>query len=94
MMATPQPSTARRERLYAWAVVIGLCVAIILWGLLHYALIRDRVRAWDFGALPDVPSESVYSSAKPPAGQPAPRQIAPLPEATPATPVPAQERQP
>ena len=74
-----------REGLIGWAILLGVCVALILWGLLNYTVIKDRVRTWDFGALPDLPSQSVYSSATPPKGRHPPRQIAPLPEAQPAT---------
>ena len=66
----------------SWVMVIGLCVVIILWGLLSYLLVKDRPRAWDFGALPVTPAESIYSTVEPaPSGQTVPRQVPMLPGA-------------
>ena len=64
-----------------WAVVIGICALLILWGLLNYLLVSDRPRVWDFGAVPATPGASGYSTEKLPHGANASRQIAPLPEA-------------
>jgi hypothetical protein len=70
-----------------WLLIVWLCIVIILWGLFTYWAIPDTPRKWDMGALPDAPSQSVYSSAANPAPAEAPRQIAPLPEAKPWKPV-------
>jgi len=71
-------------------MVIVVCLAIVGWGALTYLLVPERgqgpgqlPRQWDTGALPDVPAQSVYSTVTTPASQPAPPQIAPLPEAKP-----------
>ena len=72
---------------WSWIIVVAFCVVIILWGLLNWRLIPDPPRRWDMGALRDVPSQSIYSTANPPpAPTPAARQIAPLPEANPLIP--------
>ncbi len=69
----------------SWALLVLFCAAIVTWGLLNFALVRDAPRHWDTRALPDVPGESVYSTSQPSAGEPAPLQVQPLPEAKPAT---------
>lgn len=63
----------------SWLLVVGLCAAIWAWGLLNYVLIPDRPATWDLGSLPDVPSQSEYSSGALPAGTPT-TQVHPLPE--------------
>ena len=68
---------------YGWAIVIGGCAVIVCWGLTTYFIVRDQPRQWDMGQLPDVPSQSVYSTESPSGRQAAPRQFAPLPEARP-----------
>ena len=69
--------------LVSWLLVAALTAAVLSWGMGLHALVRDAPREWDFGALPDVPGQSVYSTATPPQTTPAPRQMAPLPEARP-----------
>ena len=71
-----------REMLKGWAIVLAISVALLAWGIAIFLMVRDRPRAWDFGALRDAPSQSIYSSESAPAGSAVPRQIAPLPEAT------------
>jgi hypothetical protein len=68
----------------SWMIVIVFSAAIVVFGLLVYAIVEDAPRRWDFGALPDTPAESVYSTYAPPPGAAPSRQIAPLPEAEPA----------
>ena len=74
---------------WSWTLIVVLCAAILLWGLMNYALVRDTPRQWDFGILPDAPGQSIYSSAQTPRKGPAPPQLAPLPEARPLTPAAA-----
>lgn len=66
-------------------ILVLSCALIVAWGVLNWLLIPDRPREWSFGALPDVPSESIYSSAQPGASADAnpPPQMPPLPEARP-----------
>ncbi len=66
----------------AWVILIVVCLAILGWGLLNYALVPDAPRQWNSGALEDVPAGSVYSNAAVPATQPAPAQVQRLPEAS------------
>lgn len=87
----------------SWTILVVFCAAILAWGLFTYYTVPDRGhglssgldRHWDQGALPDVPSESIYSSSPGSTSQPAGRQIAPLPEAYgPAKPTPAPAKSP
>ena len=71
--------TSRRRAVQGWIVVLAICAALIAWGLAHWLLVRDGVRAWDFGVLRDAPGESPASTEIP--GAAVPRQIAPLPGA-------------
>ncbi len=66
-----------------WLAVIALSVALIGWGLLTYFIVQDRARVWYFGALPDAPSQSVYSTEATPQTMQPPRQTPQLPEAKP-----------
>lgn len=64
-----------------WCVVLLICAALLGWGLIQYATIRDEPRRWDFDVQPDAPGESEASTSRPALGGPAPPQMAPLPEA-------------
>jgi hypothetical protein len=73
-----EPSALR-----GWVIVVVACAGIVAWGMVNYQFIKDEPRQWDFGALPDVPGESAYSTtAQPRQGEP-PKQIKALPEALP-----------
>jgi hypothetical protein len=76
---------------WGWAIIVALCLALIGWGLANYALVKDAPRQWDYGALPQTPASSIYSTTEPPAKAPPQRQIAPLPD---AQPLPKQEVKP
>lgn len=67
-----------------WAILIAVAISTIGWGLLNYVFIQDISRGWDYGTLPDAPSESIYSSSRPGSQVDPQPQIAPLPEATPS----------
>ena len=69
--------------LKSWTIVILFSLVILGWGLAMFFLIKDRPREWDFGALPDVPGQSIYSVDKTPTTTNAPQQIQALPEAIP-----------
>ena len=64
---------------WGWALVVALCLALIGWGLVNYALVKDAPRQWNYGALPEPPASSVYTTSQPPAKTPPPRQLAPVP---------------
>jgi hypothetical protein len=68
---------------WGWIIIVLLCAGIIGWGLFNYAMIKDRQRAWNFGALPDAPSQSIYSTVPATATNEPPKQIFALPEAKP-----------
>ena len=69
-----------------WAIVILVAALVALWGLLNFALVKDLPRTWQFGVLPDAPSESVYSTEEAPQSTTPPRQTPMLPEAQPKKP--------
>lgn len=66
---------------YGWWIVLLICAALLGWGLIQYATIRDEPRRWDFDVQPDAPGESEASTTRPDLRAPAPPQIEPLPEA-------------
>ena len=68
---------------WGWAIIVAQCLALIGWGLANYALVKDAPRQWDYGALPQTPASSVYTTTQPPAAVPPQRQMAPLPGAKP-----------
>jgi hypothetical protein len=68
--------------LRAWTFVVVLSALLVGWGLLNYKLIPERQREFDYGVLPDTPSQSEYSTGRPPAPAVAPDQIPRLPGAT------------
>ena len=68
---------------WSWLMVMALASLIIAWGAFCFLLVRDGPRQWDFGALTDTPSQSIYSSEQTPEKAAPPPQVAPLPEARP-----------
>jgi hypothetical protein len=52
-----------RATLRSWAVVLGIALAFLLWGLLVYSSVGDKgPPGWDFDVVPDVPGQSPYST--------------------------------
>jgi hypothetical protein len=52
-----------KSRVLTWAVLVTVAGVIVLWGLFHYFAIGDHGRPErTFGAVPDVPGESPYST--------------------------------
>jgi hypothetical protein len=46
-----------------WAVVLGVALAFLLWGLLVYSTVGDKgPPGWDFGVVEDIPGQSPYST--------------------------------
>ena len=72
--------------LRGWLIVILVAALVVLWGLFNYAFVKDPLRSWHFGALPDAPSESVYSTEAVPQSATPPQQSPMLPEAQPKQP--------
>jgi hypothetical protein len=63
-----------------WILLFALSVVILGWGMLIMMVIMDRPRDWNFGALPQTPAESFYTTELPQQPAKAPEQIPPLPE--------------
>jgi hypothetical protein len=78
-----QESHALRP-IWAWIIIFGVAGAVVGWGLLNYAVIRDPQRHWNFGQLPDTPGESIYST-EPMKAAPGGRQIELPPQLPPST---------
>ena len=57
-----------------WLAPVLVILFTILWSLTIYALIGWRSRDWQYGAVPYIPAESVFTTRSYPAGQ-APRQV-------------------
>ena len=91
MNGEPDVDTGEHERTggnaRGWLILVAACAVLIGWGLVIFSSVRDAPRQWDFGALPDVPGESIYSiqSVPPPLGGTPPRMMAPLPDSVPLT---------
>jgi hypothetical protein len=68
----------------SWALLILLTAGVVTWCMFIMMMVEDPPHQWDFGALPDVPGQSVYSTQP---GTPPfdpknpPRQMPKLPEA-------------
>ncbi|MCE5326209.1 MAG: hypothetical protein LLG01_07310 [Planctomycetaceae bacterium] len=68
---------------WGWVLAISLTLGVVTWCMIFHMFMPDVPRVWDFGAVPDVPAQSVYSSSRPSDEQNrhAPRQIEMLPGA-------------
>jgi hypothetical protein len=66
-----------------WLFVCGLALFFLLYGLLMFFIIGDKgPPEWDFGALKDIPGDSIYSTNKPVTGGmagPEPQHVAQKP---------------
>ena len=62
-------------------ILVGFALFVFVFGMSVHHRIPDTEHEWNFGALPDTPGESVYSTMPPPTGQPVPKQVRPLPDA-------------
>ena len=52
--------------LRSWLLVVGLGLAILLWGFLLFFGVGDKGPApWDFGAVDDLPGSSPYATHGP-----------------------------
>jgi hypothetical protein len=80
----PNEQVERAGRGWGWLIVILVAALVAAWGLLSFARVPDVPRTWRYGAPPDAPGESVYSSNPTPREAAPPVQMAPLPEARPA----------
>ena len=51
---------------WSWVILIVFPITILGWGMFVEMIVSVGPSRWDFGALPDTPSQSVYSTASPP----------------------------
>jgi hypothetical protein len=70
---------------WGWMLIIAVSVLFMGFGMFAMFTIMDPPRYWDFGAAPDTPGMSIYTTGEPgySDNQNPPRVIAPLPEAVP-----------
>lgn len=61
-----------------WFAPLLVSVGMLLWCVLAYLFIGDRPRDWNYGVLPYVPGQSIFSTNRVPHGA-TPNQVA-LPE--------------
>jgi hypothetical protein len=67
-----------------WGILILLTIGLVAWCMLLMMIVPETPRQWDFGQLPDVPAQSIYSTLPPPPNPDltkTPQNITPLPEA-------------
>ena len=51
------------EKFKSWAIIFLIVAAILIYGSVVYLTIGDKgPPEWSFGAVPDVPGQSVYST--------------------------------
>ena len=84
-------SPAKGDGVWSWIVIILVAALVVAWGLVAFMLVRDVPRTWHRGALPDTPSESIYSTSPAPDAANPPPQIQPLPEAKPKQAAPTKD---
>ncbi len=61
--STEDQDQYRTLLLRGWIIVAGIALLFVLYGLFAFFVIGDNQPAdWDFGAVKDVPGESVYST--------------------------------
>lgn len=66
---------------WSWVIVILFSATIVAFGIVVFCLVRESPRQWDFGALPDIPAQSMYGTHPQPKETAVPRQIPPVPGA-------------
>ena len=65
----------------SWVILIAFSALILGWGMFVEMMIEERPPQWDFGALPDTPSQSAYSTVLPPSEVNVPYQMPRIPDA-------------
>lgn len=76
----PEPASsddqAVKTRFRDWLIVSAIAILFILYGFMAFFIIGDKGPPdWDFGIVPDVPGESIYSSS--PRGPRFPEELTP-----------------
>ncbi len=64
-------------RFWGWVLILAATAYVLAWGLLAWHFIPNVRREWDFGAMPDTPGESIFSTELPERIWPAPPQLRP-----------------
>jgi hypothetical protein len=60
------PDEETRESARSWAIVAGIAMTFLAWGLFIFFLIGEKGPPdWQYSVIPDVPGESVYSTHDP-----------------------------
>ncbi len=72
--------------LTSWLLILGISAAILALGMFLHNKIPDTPRTWDFGALPDTPGQSAYSTLEPKLRELAPLEIEGVPRMLPPLP--------
>jgi hypothetical protein len=65
-----------------WIIVIVTSILTLTWGMVTHMAVPEVVRHWDFGAVPDTPGMSIYSTVPPAPGPAAAPQIELPPDKT------------
>ena len=66
---------------WSWVFLIAFCALILGWGMFVEMMVMGQPPHWDFGQLPDTPSQSIYSTSPAPADVNIPYQIQRIPDA-------------
>ena len=66
--------------LASWIILIAAASLIMGWGMFVEMIVGVQPSHWDFGVLPDTPSQSVYSTSLPPPDVNVPYQIHRIPD--------------
>lgn len=66
---------------WSWVILIVFPIMILGWGMFVEMIVEESPSHWDFGVLPDTPSQSVYSTVLPPSDINVPYQIQRIPDA-------------
>jgi hypothetical protein len=70
---------------WGWVLIIFITVSLLAFGMWAHMIIPDRPREWNYGAMPDTPAQSAYSTLLPSRAK-AERVVPALPEAKPLKP--------
>jgi hypothetical protein len=66
---------------WSWVILILFTALILSWGMFVEMMVGVSPPQWDFGVLPDAPSQSAYSTSLPPSDVNVPYQIHRIPDA-------------
>lgn len=75
---------------WGWLLIVVLCLALLGWGLVNYVAVRNAPRQWDYGAVPEAPASSEFTTSEPAPLTTKQRQVERLPN---ARPLPSQQQE-